>query len=124
MFKENQDSSYFDEQDESAGQTKPLIERLVGHVAGVVLVLRLGEAKVGGREGEVEVVESVEAGQEEGGAVYSQAQAVVERVPAGQQSSCLQLLQDQVQPPSPFNLLNKVLNFTNVPSVPPFFKVK
>ena len=74
---------YFDEEDQGAGQAKPLIEGLVGHVAGGVLVQRLGEGKVGGREGEVEVVESVEAEEEQGGAVYSQAEAVVERVAAG-----------------------------------------
>ena len=96
---------YFDEEDQSAGQTKPLIEGLVGHVAGRVLVQRLGEGKVGGREVEVEVVESVEAEEEEGEAVYSQAEAMVERVAAGQLSPSLQLVQDQLHLPSPLHLL-------------------
>ena len=80
--------------------------------------MRLGQGKVGGREREVEVVESVETEEEEGGTVHRQAEAVVERVAPGQLSPRLQLVEDQVHLPSPLHLLKVKSGSIKVPASP------
>ena len=100
-------SPYFDEHDNSGDNTKPLVEGLVWLETSEVPILRVGEGEVRGGEGDVPVVEGVEADQQESQAVQSEAQPVVEGVLTSQQRPGLQLGQNQLHPPPPLHILEQ-----------------